>query len=149
MIESTKGRPASDLNSSYTTSCTAVRFGCHAAHALQCRPAAPSGWICRGGVSQRSQRRGTLVDCGGLTTKWRKQPSWMKTAWKAPLAILAVGSRRIRQGYGLLGSFHCRVVQHGGTSLDLVCHPVTTLRAASKKAAPIKTEPRVVRGNHG
>jgi hypothetical protein len=26
---------------------------------------------------------------------------------------------------------------------------VTTLRAASKKAAPIKTEPRVVRGNHG
>ena len=59
---------------------------------------------------------------------------------------LEIGAGQIRV---ILGSFHCRVVQHGGTSLDLVCHPVTTLRAASKKAAPIKTEPRVVRGNHG
>ena len=42
------------------------------------RPHLPAGFV-RGGVSQRSQSRGTLVDCGGLTAKRSKRP-WMKTA---------------------------------------------------------------------
>ena len=46
---------------------------------LQCRPAEPAAGSVRWRLSQRSQSRGTMVDCGGLTAKWRKQP-WMKTA---------------------------------------------------------------------
>ena len=34
------------------------------------RPHRPARFV-RGGVSQRSHSRGTMVDCGGLTTKWR------------------------------------------------------------------------------
>ena len=59
-------------------------------------PHRPAGFV-RGGVSQRSQRRGTTVDCGGLTNKWRKQPSWIENRVEGTARNLG---GKVQEGFG-------------------------------------------------